>query len=134
MLLRQIFWRSMDQGGNSLLASFNLFLLSSSQQRCQKPARSCEGQPQSRNRSVPRAMNEIGADRWCKATEDSGGQTICERESGGSYVDRHDLRQEDNHGTVVAAEDKRQPEFDCQKDRKSTRLNSSHITISYAVF
>src|SRR5438552_1659193 len=89
MLLRQIFWRSMDQGGNSLLASFNLFLLSSSQQRCQKPARSCEGQPQSRNRSVPRAMNEIGADRWCKATEDSGGQTICERESGGSYVDRH---------------------------------------------
>src|SRR2546430_13092627 len=51
-------------------------------------------------------------------------------------------RQEDNHGTVVAAEDKRQPEFDCQKaterglarDRKSTRLNSSHSQISYAVF
>src|SRR5437667_8411072 len=32
---------------------------------------------------------------------------------------------------VEAAEE---PETRCEQDRKSTRLNSSHITISYAVF
>src|SRR5690606_42015339 len=41
------------------------------------------------------------------------------------------------HGLVRAigvADDDRQPLFDHAIDRKSTRLNSSHVKISYAVF
>src|SRR5260370_20413470 len=79
-----------------LLASINRFLLRSSHKRSQKPARSCEGQPQSRNGSIPRAMNEIGADRGRKAAEDSGGKAIGERESRSPNIDWHDLREEND--------------------------------------
>jgi len=64
-----------------LLASFNRFLLRSSQECCQKSACSCEGQPQPRNGSVPGEMNQIGADCGRKSAEDSGGQAIGEGET-----------------------------------------------------
>ncbi len=59
-----------------LLASFNRFLLRSSQECCQKPARRCEGQPQPRNGTIPSEMNQVGADCGRKATENGGGQTV----------------------------------------------------------
>src|SRR5438034_3865514 len=40
----------------------------------------------------------------------------------------------DLHGAVIVGEGDGAVEADAQQDRKSTRLNSSHTVISYAVF
>src|SRR5438067_9205565 len=37
-------------------------------------------------------------------------------------------------GTIVTVAGTGSPDFSGDKDRKSTRLNSSHVSISYAVF
>src|SRR6266851_522143 len=89
-----------------LLASFTQFLLRSGERRCDKSAGGGKGQPQPRNSAIPGEMNQIGADSWRKSAEDGGGQTIGERETRGTNVDGHDLRQEYDHGAVVAAVDK----------------------------
>src|SRR2546426_5870861 len=43
-------------------------------------------------------------------------------------------RSEGNQGKTHGHQTDRQPEKDRRQDRKSTRLNSSHLVISYAVF
>src|SRR5882762_1415946 len=71
-----------------------------------------ERQPQPRHRSIPGDMDQIGADCRSKAAKDRGGKAIGNRETRGPYTDRHDFREENDHGAVVAAVDERQPEFD----------------------
>src|SRR5947207_4069375 len=51
------------------------------------------------------------------------------------YQTRNSQADRRRHGTPCAsARARRQPCARCQADRKSTRLNSSHTVISYAVF
>src|SRR5260370_27121017 len=83
-------------------ARFTRDLLGPGQDRGHKAARGSEGKPQSRNRAVARQVDEVSADRRRKTAEDSGGQGVRKRESCGSYIDRHDFRQEYDHRTVVA--------------------------------
>src|SRR5260370_21024327 len=52
-------------------ARFTRVLLWSGQDRGHKPASGSEGQPQSGNRPVARQVDEVGADLWRKAAEDS---------------------------------------------------------------
>src|SRR5260370_39765198 len=94
---------------NCFLARFTRGLLWSGQDRGHKAARGSEGQPQSRNRAVARQVDEVGADRGRKAAEDSGGQAVRQRESCGSYINRHYFRQEHAHRTVAAAVPERRP-------------------------
>src|SRR5258708_20776433 len=51
-----------------------------------------------------------------------------------SDIGRYQLGEVHHHAGVIASVQERQPELDAQQDRKSTRLNSSHQIISYAVF
>src|SRR6267143_6668056 len=83
--------------------SFTCHLRWSGQEGGNNSARGCEGQPQSRNRTIPRQVDQVSADRRCKTAEHSGGQAIGERKSRSTNIDRHDLRKENNHGTVIAA-------------------------------
>src|SRR5215469_1448812 len=76
-------------------------------------------------------MNEISANGWCKTAEDGSCQAISEREPRSPHVDRHNLRQKNNHCTVVAAENKRQPEFHRQQSGEGRRANQpQHCRIS----
>src|SRR3989442_9667061 len=44
------------------------------------------------------------------------------------------LRRHTRNGPLVTEAGARAGEIECEQDRKSTRLNSSHVRISYAVF
>jgi len=87
--------------------------------------------PETRNREVSRNMNEISADGWCKTAENGSRQAIGEREPGSPHVDRHNLCQKNDHCTVVASEDARQPEFHRQQSGEGRRANQpQHCRIS----
>src|SRR6266851_9095022 len=50
------------------------------------------------------------------------------------YYHNHGKRHESYDGQEIRGNVSADPRTDRERDRKSTRLNSSHITISYAVF
>src|SRR3712207_7895769 len=53
---------------------------------------------------------------------------------GGSLVGTVSPAIDDMNGLAFTPSMLRQPLYECRRDRKSTRLNSSHANISYAVF
>src|SRR2546430_10251481 len=57
-----------------------------------------------------------------------------EADSDGAEVEQHDGRRERRHGQRIACRGGHRREDRDAQDRKSTRLNSSHSQISYAVF
>src|SRR3712207_8880144 len=63
---------------------------------------------------------EVRLSGWCHRIRDHGGVLFI------------DLR--DHYGITQVVADPDSPAFKTAEDRKSTRLNSSHANISYAVF
>ena len=96
--------RSSEQIRSS--ASFTRDLRRSGQECGNNSAGGSEGQPQSRNRAIPRQVDQVSADRGRKTAEHGRGQAIGERESRSTNIDGHDLCEENNHGAVVAAVEK----------------------------
>src|SRR5690349_23908740 len=66
----------------------------------------------------------------------SGVSQISEVHGGASYLSQNDLRQHFGLGPAKRVDSVviRWPSGAVETDRKSTRLNSSHVEISYAVF
>src|SRR3979490_351316 len=83
--------------------SFTCHLRRSGQEGGNNSARGSEGQPQSRNRTIPRQVDQVSADRRCKTAEHSGGQAVGERKSRSKNIDGQYLGEENNHGAVIAA-------------------------------
>ncbi len=61
------------------------------------------------DRPIPGDVNQIGVYRGRKSSKHRRGQAIGKRETRSPHGDWHDLRQKNDHGTIVAAEDERQP-------------------------
>src|SRR5690625_6780841 len=78
---------------------------------------------------IPVMINEFGAAKYDYANE----QNKCQLVSRLEYL-RHHVTEATRHGIAATFWDDGGSFSSYDRDRKSTRLNSSHVAISYAVF
>ena len=77
-----------------------------------------ERQPKARNGAIAGDVDQVGADGRRKSAEDGGGKAVGQREAGGAHFNRHNLRQENRHRSVVSGVEKRKPKLHDQQARE----------------
>src|SRR5579863_7488798 len=82
---------------------------------CNKAAKSCEREPNSRHSFVSACFDQVCADGRCEAAEDRSRQTIRKRKAAGANVSGHEFSQINDHRSVIAAENERKPKLHSQQ-------------------
>src|SRR6266446_10726473 len=80
------------------------------EKRCCQATGRREGQPQPRNSAVARNVNQVSAECGREAAKNCCGHAVSESKTRRSYINGHDLGQENDHRAVVTAVEKRKPE------------------------